>query len=126
MSNTELCLRMTTGVRTGYEIGTGYDATLHAFRMVKMPAENDHHKITSEIAIIKAEENGVTICAVTSENIEPDPPVRLDNGEVYLMLISRSVRGYKIRGRVLVLTSLGEIHGSSSLIIGSGLDLDNV
>jgi hypothetical protein len=94
--------------------------------MVKMPSEHDHHKHSSEIAIIKAEENGVTICAVTSENCDSDPPVRLDIGEVYLMLINRSVRGYKIRGKVLVLTSLGEIHGSSSLIIGSGLDLDNV
>ena len=91
-----------------------------------MPAENDHHKSSSEIAVIRAEENGVTICAVASENCEPDPPVRLDNGEVYLMLIGKSVRGYKIRGKVMVLTSLGEIHGSSSLIIGSGLDLDNV
>lgn len=91
-----------------------------------MSPEQDHYKHSSEIAVIKAEENGVTICAVTSENCEPDPPVRLDNGEVYLMLISKAVRGYKIRGRVLVLTSLGEIHGSSSLIIGSGLDLDNV
>ena len=72
-----------------------------------------------EIAVIKAEENGVTISAVSTENGETELPVRLDEGEVFIMLISKTVRGYKIRGKVLVKTSLGDIKGSSTLIVGS-------
>jgi len=87
--------------------------------------EVESRRRSNEFAIVRAEESGVTVYAVPFENGEPhQPPVRLDAGELYIMLISDSVRGYKIRGKVELLSRFGTIKGESKLIVQSG-SVDN-
>lgn len=72
-----------------------------------------------EYIIIKAEESGVTISAVPFEDKENEYPVRLDDGELFVLHLDTRFRGYKIRGKVEVITKLGTLKGYSSLIVGS-------
>lgn len=86
----------------------------------------DSRRRSSEFAIVRAEESGVTVYAVPGDNGDSphQPPVRLDAGELYIMLISDSVRGYKIRGKVELLSRFGSIKGESKLIVQGG-SVDN-
>ena len=83
-----------------------------------MDSENRHP--AQEIAIIRAEESGVTIFPLPWEGGEPLSPIRLDAGELFIMLINDHVRGYKLRGKVELLTRLGRIEGRSKLIVQGG------
>ena len=86
--------------------------------------EVDPKRKANEFAIVRAEESGVTIFPVLYENTEPQPPVRLDNGELFILLINDTVRGYKIRGKVELLSRFGTIKGESKIIVQSG-SVDN-
>ena len=74
----------------------------------------------SEYVIVKALENGVTISVVAHDESESEMPVRLDEGELYIMLINPSLRGYKLRGEVELQTMFGVIKGDSNIIVESG------
>ena len=76
--------------------------------------------ISHEIVIIKAEENGVTISPVAHEDAQIESPVRLDEGELFIMILNSGLRGYKLRGQVELQTRLGTIKGHSNLIVESG------
>ncbi len=74
----------------------------------------------NEYVIVKALENGVTISAIAHDDSESEMPVRLDVGELYIMRINSSLRGYKLRGEVELQTKLGIIKGDSNIIVESG------
>ena len=83
-----------------------------------MDVEKD--QIYTDIAVVKAEENGVTISSVVHEGADIEQPIRLDEGELFIMHLGNSVRGYKIRGKVEILTRLGTLKGYSKLIVERG------
>jgi hypothetical protein len=83
-----------------------------------MDIEKNNSK--SDYVIVKALENGVTISAIALEDSDTEMPVRLDEGELYIMRINPSLRGYKLRGDVELQTKLGIIKGDSNIIVESG------
>ncbi|MFH1514141.1 MAG: trp RNA-binding attenuation protein MtrB [bacterium] len=82
----------------------------------------EKNNIHTDFVIIEALENGVTISSVASDDSDLELPVRLDEGELFIMKINSSSRGYKIRGKVELHTTLGVIEGHSSLIVQPGGD----
>ena len=80
----------------------------------------EKHNLDSDYVIVKALENGVTISVVAHDDSENEMPVRLDEGELYIMRINSTLRGYKLRGDVELQTKFGVIKGESNIIVESG------
>ena len=81
--------------------------------------ENEKIHTNGDYVIVKAEESGVTISLIPHDGNGADPSIRLDEGELLLMHLDNRIRGYKIRGKVELVTKLGSVKGHSSLIVGS-------
>lgn len=80
----------------------------------------ERYNSDSDYVIVKALENGVTISVVVHDDSESESPVRLDEGELYIMRINSTLRGYKLRGEVELQTKFGVIKGESNIIVESG------
>jgi hypothetical protein len=86
--------------------------------------ESEKNRNNTDYVIVRAGENGVTISAVPNENSPGEPPIRLDEGELIILHLNKNIRGYRIRGKVELITSLGIVEGHSSLIVGSAQGID--
>jgi len=69
-----------------------------------------------EYVVVKALEDGVNISSVVSSDGIPVLNERLDEGEIFLLVISDNYLGVRIRGKAEVDTVLGKAIGESRIL----------
>ena len=69
-----------------------------------------------EYVVIKALEDGVNISSVISNDGIPVLNERLDEGEIFLLVISENYLGVRIRGKAEIDTALGKVIGESRIL----------
>ncbi|WP_212508616.1 trp RNA-binding attenuation protein MtrB [Litoribacterium kuwaitense] len=66
----------------------------------------------SEFIVIKAEEDGVNVIGLTrGTNTRFHHSEKLDDGEVMIAQFTEHTSAIKVRGKALIKTSFGEVHG---------------
>ena len=69
-----------------------------------------------EYVIVKALEDGVNVSSIVSAEATPVLNERLDEGEIFLLLLDEEYLGIRIRGKVEVDTIHGKVIGESKIL----------
>ena len=69
-----------------------------------------------EYVVVKALEDGVNVSSIVSAEATPVLNERLDEGEIFLLLLDEDYRGIRIRGKVEVDTIHGKVIGESKIL----------
>jgi transcription attenuation protein (tryptophan RNA-binding attenuator protein) len=69
-----------------------------------------------EYVVIKALEDGVNVLSITSNEGAPVLNERLDEGEIFLLILNADYLGIRIRGKAEVDTVHGKATGDSKIL----------
>ena len=69
-----------------------------------------------EYVVIKALEDGVNVLSIISNEGVPVLNERLDEGEIFLLLLSEGYLGIRIRGKAEIDTVHGKVVGESKIL----------
>jgi len=69
-----------------------------------------------EYVVIKALEDGVNVLSIISNEGVPVLNERLDEGEIFLLMLSEGYLGVRIRGKAEIDTTHGKVIGESKIL----------